>query len=108
MNWFQLLGIALIFGTLSYLWYAVTTRRGIGTWLHQRKVLREIQLVEKLAITTRSSVFLIDVRGQSFLVGHSPQSLQIISLPQSSENGSTKDVDVEPKSRNSNPSSSDF
>ncbi len=106
MKWFQLLGIALIFGTLSYLWYAVTTRRGIGTWLHQRKALREIQLIEKLAITTRSSLFLVDVRGQSFLIGHSPQSLQIISLAQSSKNESSKEVDL--KSHNPNPSASDF
>jgi len=76
----QLLLIAAVFGFLFYVWYAVTTRRGIGKWLVQRQSDREIQIVDQLGIAPRASVLLVEVREQSFLIAQAPQGIQIVPL----------------------------
>ena len=76
----QLLLIAAIFGFLFYVWYAVTTRRGIGKWLTQRQLDREIQIVDQVGIAPRASLLLVEVREQSFLVAQGPQGIQMTPL----------------------------
>jgi len=76
----SLLLIAAVFGFMFYLWYAVTTRRGIGRWLVQRQGEREIKVIDQIGIAPRASILLVEVRNQSFLVAQGPQGIQVVSL----------------------------
>ncbi len=76
----SILIVIAVLGFMFYLWYAVTTRQGIGKWLVQRHGNHEIQIVDQVGIAPRASILLVDVRNESFLVAQGPQGVQIVSL----------------------------
>ena len=80
--WFQLAAILAIYGALFYLWYALRTRRGIGAWLRKQAEHREMRIVENLGISARTSLILVEARGQHVLVAVSPQGVQMLPLPE--------------------------
>jgi len=79
-SWISLLALAALYAVLFYVWYSVKTRRGVGAWLRKQDERKEIHLIESLGIAPRSSILLVEVRGQSLLVAQSPQGIQVVPL----------------------------
>lgn len=82
-SWISLLALGAVYAALFYLWYAVKARRGVGGWLRKQETQREIHLIESFGVAPRTSLLLVEVRGQSLLVAQSPQGIQIVPLEKS-------------------------
>jgi len=78
--WLQLSGIVAIYGVLFYIWYALKTRRGLGAWLQKQNDRKELRLVETLGVSMRTSLLLVEARGQPLLLVVSPQGVQMLPL----------------------------
>lgn len=87
MSWYQALPLVALFGALFYIWYAVKTGQGVGRWLKTRVAQREIRVIESVSLAARTSLVLVEIRGETFLVTVSPQGTQIIAFKPRSESG---------------------
>jgi flagellar biogenesis protein FliO len=83
--WFQILAMVALYGGLFYLWYAVKSQKGIGAWLSKQKATKEIKVLETQGIAQRTSVVLVEVRGNPLVIVLSPHGIHVHPL-QNAEN----------------------
>jgi len=97
--WISGLAIAALYGGLFYLWYAVKNQRGLGAWFAKQKNQKEIKWIETQGIAPRTSVVLVEVRGQSLVIVLSPHGVQVHPLQKNEDFGDALDLEEKPKEK---------
>lgn len=70
----------VLYGGLFYVLYLVKTRQGLGAWLVKHQASKEIKFIESKGIAPRTSVALIEVRGQPLVVVIAPNAVSVHPL----------------------------
>jgi flagellar biogenesis protein FliO len=76
----QILSILALFGVLFYLWYAVKTGKGIGSWLVKNSGKRQIKVLDSIGIAPRTAAILLEVKDQPVVVVLSPHGVAMHGL----------------------------